>query len=60
MKLQPLVGDWVLEAQMEGVEEMASNKRATASIQSVTNQGMSNMSHVDSDLVGTASLQVEL
>ena len=39
---------------------MASDKRATASIQGVTNQGMSDMSHVDSDLVGTTGLQVEL
>ena len=50
----------MIEPQMEGVEKVTFNQMADASVQGVTNKGMSDMGHVDSDLMGATGLQVEL
>ena len=42
------------------MEEVTFNQTTAASIQGVTNQWVPNVGHVDSNLMGTTGLQIEL
>jgi hypothetical protein len=50
----------VIETQVEGVKKVTFNQMAGTTVQGVTNKGISDMGHVDSDLMGATSLQIEL